>query len=38
MEEAFVISPTPFGVGKIAVGEKYEGFMNGKKLFVCEIK
>lgn len=33
-----IFTGTPFGVGKIAVGEKYEGFMNGKKLFGCEIK
>jgi 2-keto-4-pentenoate hydratase/2-oxohepta-3-ene-1,7-dioic acid hydratase in catechol pathway len=33
-----IYTGTPEGVGKIAIGEKYEGFMEGKKVFECEIK
>lgn len=33
-----IFTGTPAGVGKIAIGETYEGFVEGKKLFACEIK
>jgi 2-keto-4-pentenoate hydratase/2-oxohepta-3-ene-1,7-dioic acid hydratase in catechol pathway len=33
-----IFTGTPAGVGKIAIGETYTGFVEGKKLFECEIK
>lgn len=33
-----IYTGTPAGVGKIAIGEKYEGFLEGVKSFTCEIK
>ena len=33
-----IFTGTPAGVGKIAIGEIYEGFIEGKKIFECEIK
>jgi 2-keto-4-pentenoate hydratase/2-oxohepta-3-ene-1,7-dioic acid hydratase in catechol pathway len=33
-----IFTGTPAGVGKIAIGETYAGFVEGKKLFECEIK
>jgi len=33
-----IYTGTPAGVAKIAIGEKYEGFLEDKKVFECEIK
>lgn len=33
-----IYTGTPVGVGKIAIGEVYEGFLEGQKMFTCEIK
>lgn len=33
-----IYTGTPAGVGKIAIGDQYEGFLEGQKMFSCEIK
>ena len=33
-----IYTGTPAGVGKIAIGDKFEGFLEGKNTFTCEIK
>jgi acylpyruvate hydrolase len=33
-----IYTGTPAGVGKIAIGEVYEGYLEGQKMFTCEIK
>ncbi len=33
-----IYTGTPAGVAKVAIGEKYEGLLEGRKVFECEIK
>ena len=34
----YIFTGTPAGVGKIAIGDVYTGFLGDRKMFTCEIK
>ncbi len=34
----YIFTGTPAGVGKVAIGDVYDGFLGDKKMFTCEIK
>jgi acylpyruvate hydrolase len=33
-----IYTGTPAGVGPVIVGDRLEGFLEGKSMFICEIK